>query len=298
MASQHSSGAEAHRNGRGRTAIALVGALVLLFAGAPARATGGDRLVHPGPPSLSGAGQALADAQAARTEAMARRSSLQAELAATRAEIDQLDDRQAELAEELEDARRQVRVVTVRAYTGGAGAQDLASSMDIDSVADSLWQEELLAGNVVDTHAAIDRYQRLRRRADERVIELAEEADGLVSAIEQAGLDIAQAAEQIERAEVELSAARAVDAQGGGGRSDPGEAAWSRLRFCESGGIYTTDTGNGFYGAYQFDRQTWRSMGGQGNPAHAPYWEQDLRAKGLYQARGAQPWPICGRFVG
>ncbi len=38
-------------------------------------------------------------------------------------------------------------------------------------------------------------------------------------------------------------------------------------------------------------------MGGTGRPSDAPYWEQDLRAKALYQTRGAQPWPLCGRFV-
>ena len=81
------------------------------------------------------------------------------------------------------------------------------------------------------------------------------------------------------------------------GHPDPGEAAWEQLRFCESGGVYTVDTGNGFYGAYQFDLQTWASMGGSGQPSDAPFWEQDLRAKGLFWARGSQPWPVCGRFL-
>jgi hypothetical protein len=64
---------------------------------------------------------------------------------------------------------------------------------------------------------------------------------------------------------------------------------------CESGGDPTTDTGNGFYGKYQFDLATWQSVGGAGNPAHASEAEQDRRATILYEQAGASPWPVCGR---
>jgi len=64
---------------------------------------------------------------------------------------------------------------------------------------------------------------------------------------------------------------------------------------CESGGDPTTDTGNGFYGKYQFDLATWQSVGGSGNPAHASEAEQDRRATILYAQAGASPWPVCGR---
>ena len=36
---------------------------------------------------------------------------------------------------------------------------------------------------------------------------------------------------------------------------------------CESGGNPGTNTGNGFYGKYQFTLSTWQSVGGSGNPA-------------------------------
>ena len=58
------------------------------------------------------------------------------------------------------------------------------------------------------------------------------------------------------------------------------------IRACESGGVYTTDTGNGFYGAYQFTLSTWASMGGSGNPAAASPAEQDYRAAKLYASAG------------
>jgi hypothetical protein len=64
---------------------------------------------------------------------------------------------------------------------------------------------------------------------------------------------------------------------------------------CESGGNPATDTGNGFYGKYQFDLATWQSVGGTGNPAHASEAEQDRRATILYARAGASPWPVCGR---
>ena len=38
---------------------------------------------------------------------------------------------------------------------------------------------------------------------------------------------------------------------------------------CESGGNPATNTGNGFYGKYQFTQTTWASVGGSGNPAAA-----------------------------
>ncbi|MDX3189787.1 transglycosylase family protein, partial [Streptomyces sp. MN03-5084-2B] len=44
--------------------------------------------------------------------------------------------------------------------------------------------------------------------------------------------------------------------------ADPASSAWSKLRMCESSGRYATNTGNGYYGAYQFDLPTWRSVGG------------------------------------
>ena len=64
---------------------------------------------------------------------------------------------------------------------------------------------------------------------------------------------------------------------------------------CESGGNPATDTGNGFYGKYQFDLQTWQAVGGTGNPAQASEAEQDRRAAVLYAQAGPSPWPVCGR---
>lgn len=68
-----------------------------------------------------------------------------------------------------------------------------------------------------------------------------------------------------------------------------------RVRMRESGGNYATNTGNGYYGAYQFDLGTWRGVGGSGLPSDASPAEQDARAQALYAKRGCSPWPnTCG----
>ena len=79
--------------------------------------------------------------------------------------------------------------------------------------------------------------------------------------------------------------------------SNPSANDWYRLRMCESTNNYQANTGNGHYGAYQFDQSTWTSVGGTGLPSSATPAEQDKRALLLYQSRGWQPWQ-CAKIVG
>lgn len=74
----------------------------------------------------------------------------------------------------------------------------------------------------------------------------------------------------------------------------PGRAYLNAVGACESSGNYATNTGNGFFGKYQFDLRTWGSVGGRGLPSSAPPREQDVRAARLHRERGASPWPRCG----
>jgi transglycosylase-like protein len=75
-------------------------------------------------------------------------------------------------------------------------------------------------------------------------------------------------------------------------------AVLAEIARCESGGDPRAVSGGGRYrGKYQFDRRTWRSVGGRGDPARAPEEEQDRRAAALLRARGTAPWPVCGRAV-
>ena len=79
--------------------------------------------------------------------------------------------------------------------------------------------------------------------------------------------------------------------------ADPSANDWYQLRMCESTNRYTINTGNGYYGAYQFDLSTWRSVGGSGYPNESSAEEQDYRALILYRQRGWSPW-TCATIVG
>jgi hypothetical protein len=69
-------------------------------------------------------------------------------------------------------------------------------------------------------------------------------------------------------------------------------AELKKIAQCESGGNPRAISPSGKYrGKYQFDMETWRSVGGHGDPAKASEDEQDRRALKLYRARGTKPWP-------
>jgi hypothetical protein len=76
-----------------------------------------------------------------------------------------------------------------------------------------------------------------------------------------------------------------------------GTAPTARLRRiaqCESGGDPTAVSPDGRYrGKYQFSRATWRSLGGEGDPAEASEAEQDRMAAKLMATQGPGAWPSC-----
>jgi hypothetical protein len=87
---------------------------------------------------------------------------------------------------------------------------------------------------------------------------------------------------------VPLAAGVLYDIVAGAFPEDPGTAY--RVVLCESRGDPATNTGNGYYGMWQFDLATWEAMGGAGLPSAASAEEQTARARMLYDARGWQPW--------
>jgi hypothetical protein len=71
--------------------------------------------------------------------------------------------------------------------------------------------------------------------------------------------------------------------------------ALAAIAACESGGDPTAVSADGTYrGKYQFDQQTWESVGGTGDPAAAPEAVQDALAARLQAQQGSSPWPVCG----
>ena len=83
-----------------------------------------------------------------------------------------------------------------------------------------------------------------------------------------------------------------------GASSSSAGGIWAELRNCESGGNYRADTGNGFYGAYQFTQQTWSDLGFAGRPDLAAPSTQDAAAQKLEAASGWGQWPACSAALG
>ena len=81
---------------------------------------------------------------------------------------------------------------------------------------------------------------------------------------------------------------------GGGGLN------WDGVAACESGGNWSINTGNGYYGGLQFDISTWLNNGGgayASRPDLASKAQQISVATALYQKAGSAPWPVCGRYL-
>lgn len=89
------------------------------------------------------------------------------------------------------------------------------------------------------------------------------------------------------------------------GTDDP----WLGVRTCESHNNYAINTGNGFFGAYQFTISTWDWVAGLigrpdligVRPDLAAPWDQDRMAQALafeVDGGGLQHWPVCGRYYG
>ena len=77
-----------------------------------------------------------------------------------------------------------------------------------------------------------------------------------------------------------------------------GDDVWAQLAKCESGGNPATNTGNGFYGMYQFTLETWQSLGGTGYPHEADAATQTAMAKKLQAQAGWGQWPGCADKLG
>ncbi|WP_083410599.1 transglycosylase family protein [Mycolicibacterium rutilum] len=69
---------------------------------------------------------------------------------------------------------------------------------------------------------------------------------------------------------------------------------WDAVAACESGGNWSINTGNGYYGGLQFTMGTWRSNGGSGSPHNASREEQIRVAENVLQSQGIGAWPTCG----
>ena len=70
---------------------------------------------------------------------------------------------------------------------------------------------------------------------------------------------------------------------------------WDAIAQCESGGNWSTNTGNGHYGGLQFKPTTWAANGGVGSPATASREEQIRVAENVLQLRASVPGRSAAR---
>ena len=116
-------------------------------------------------------------------------------------------------------------------------------------------------------------------------------------AAEAARAEQAAAAEAVAAEEAEAAAPEAPEPQGaaaptgGGGR-------WDALAQCESGGNWSTNTGNGYYGGLQFSLQTWQAFGGSGMPHENSAGAQIAVAERVLASQGWGAWPSCSSQLG
>jgi uncharacterized protein YabE (DUF348 family) len=84
-----------------------------------------------------------------------------------------------------------------------------------------------------------------------------------------------------------------------GTKALPGDAIWDEIAQCESGGNWSINTGNGYYGGLQFNQATWASNGGTAYAARADLAtksQQIAIADKVRAARGYEPWQCAGEL--
>jgi len=99
-----------------------------------------------------------------------------------------------------------------------------------------------------------------------------------------------------------VAAPVAVASAPSGGASAPvvgtsGGVNWSAVAACESGGNWSINTGNGFYGGLQFTQGTWLANGGGQYASSANLAtpaQQMAVANRVLASQGIGAWPVCG----
>ncbi|WP_221355244.1 transglycosylase family protein [Streptomyces beigongshangae] len=93
------------------------------------------------------------------------------------------------------------------------------------------------------------------------------------------------------------TAAVAVPLMGATGASAATTSEWDTVAQCESGGNWSINTGNGYYGGLQFSASTWAAYGGT---SYAPTADKASKSQQIAVAekvlagQGKGAWPSCG----
>ncbi|MGY1498365.1 transglycosylase family protein [Streptomyces sp. QTS52] len=82
-----------------------------------------------------------------------------------------------------------------------------------------------------------------------------------------------------------------------GSASAATSAEWDTVAQCESGGNWSINTGNGYYGGLQFSASTWAAYGGSAYAStadQASKSQQITIAEKVLAGQGKGAWPVCG----
>ncbi|MEW2110205.1 Resuscitation-promoting factor RpfA precursor [Streptomyces sp. ADI96-15] len=93
----------------------------------------------------------------------------------------------------------------------------------------------------------------------------------------------------------------AIPLLGAGSASAADTATWDRLAECESGGAWSTNAGNGYYGGLQVTQELWERHGGLSYAPSADLAsrsQQIVVAERILDAEGTAAWATCAPAIG
>lgn len=132
---------------------------------------------------------------------------------------------------------------------------------------------------------------------EEPVVEYSEEPVAVAVAVEEE--PVVEVEEEVEEEPVPTPTVSATETPAA--TVEESVSVWDELAECESGGDWTINTGNGFFGGTQFSKTSWDAMGGT---EFAPYPHQATReeqiavAERLQAVQGWGAWPLCSQKIG
>ncbi|GAA2444862.1 transglycosylase family protein [Streptomyces glaucus] len=93
----------------------------------------------------------------------------------------------------------------------------------------------------------------------------------------------------------------AIPLLGASGASAADGAAWDRVAECETGGAWSENSGNGYYGGLQLSQEDWEKYGGLAYAASADQASRSQQisvAEKMLADQGIAAWPTCGLLAG
>jgi hypothetical protein len=113
----------------------------------------------------------------------------------------------------------------------------------------------------------------------------------------------ARKANPVRRRVTGVAVAGVATVAGGMATATSAQAAtvWDRVAACESGGNWSINTGNGYYGGLQFSDRTWDAFGGEryaSTANRATKSQQITIAQKVLASQGPGAWPTCGARAG